>query len=687
MSPCSTPSAGLSFFVSTRGDDRNEGSHEHPFATLERARDMVRTRKQQAGLPTGGIIVWLEDGRYRLATGFSLQAVDSGSADAPITYRACPNHHVVLTGAVPLSREAFKPVTARRILKRIVSPEARAGLLFVDLKAQGLEDFGALRRRGYGIPVPSAPLELFVDGQRMTRARWPNEGTFRMGAVVHDGKSRRRFAFRRRRETFRYEGNRPDHWRRAREVWLDGIFSKDWVWSYNRVAKINHRKRTITLRYAEKYGLLQAGRDALFAENLLEEIDRPGEYYLDVRRGTLYLLPPEGFEDGAPDIQVSRLHTAMLDLQDVSFVSFKDLILDTGRDLAVSCKGGEGCRFERCELRHFACGGFNLEGLSHAVVACHIHHVGGTCIRLAGGDLQTLAPGGMQVENCHIHHWGYWQKAYASAVELHGVGHRVRHCLIHDGPHLALHVGGNDHCIEYNEVHNVVLDFRDMGALYLNQGFYPLRRGTLIRRNYFHHIGQQQDDVHGIYIDNATMGLCVEENVFFAFGSNTNRNVDAVKANGTSYVTVRNNVFIECANTFALSFFLNGWGRQQRADYEQAWAKQLQDLSGCPHARRYPELTAFFEEDRVFPISNVFESNLIYNHTVPRTHPGAFKTTYGPALLLKKGVNPITRDDPGVVDLEAGTFPLCEAVAASWPPGMAPIPFDTIGLQQPAGPG
>ena len=54
----------------------------------------------------------------------------------------------------------------------------------------------------------------------------------------------------------------------------------------------------------------------------------------------------------------------------------------------------------------------------------------------------------------------------AGHLDLDGVGNRVAHNLIHHAPHQAIGFGGNDHVIEFNEIHNVCYESNDAGAIY-----------------------------------------------------------------------------------------------------------------------------------------------------------------------------------------------------------------------------
>lgn len=78
--------SAISVHVSTRGNDAWAGTEERPFATLVRARDVVRALRA-AGPAAGPVTVWLHGGTYLLDRGLVLAAEDSGTTTSPVLYR------------------------------------------------------------------------------------------------------------------------------------------------------------------------------------------------------------------------------------------------------------------------------------------------------------------------------------------------------------------------------------------------------------------------------------------------------------------------------------------------------------------------------------------------------------------------------------------------------------------------
>jgi hypothetical protein len=693
---------GAELHVAPTGSDEAAGTAAQPFRSLERARAAVRALRQ-SGLPAGGVTVWLHGGEYEVRQTFTLGVEDSGTATAPVVYSAAPGQQVRLTGGARLQREWFTPVREEAILLRLISPEARPRLLQADLKAHGLSDYGVLSRHGHhkANTGQTPPLELYVGGKRMTRARWPNPdealpqylkghqkhrlGVVGRSGIVDKGPTMNDPDFMERGGTFTYDFDRPARWTQAEDIWLDGIFAWSWEWSYNQVARLDRDKKQITLRYGEVSGITdQYSSDYFFFENLLEEIDQPGEYYLDRSTGILYLLPPADF--ATAELAVPLLAQPMITLTGASHIVFRNLHFDLSRSAGLTCSGGEGVRVEHCEFSRLSGMAVSLSGKHHGVRGCHLHNIGGAGVGLAGGNLDTLEPSGCFVEDSHIHDFAWYNKVYTPAVSLgyRSVGSRVSHNRIARGPHLAIVVYGNDHLIEYNDIGHVVEDFTDMGAIYANLGQWPLERGTVIRRNYFHDIGQEHHLQNAVYPDNQTMGWLIEENVFARIGGQgPAANSRAVNLNTTSHIITRNNIFVDCTIPCLMGAYSAAMYERSKQQWE-AYFKE-RDLRQLPHAQKYPELLKFWDEPRQYPDTNVFTGNLIYNPNVPLLKQYGKIPLVDGAIIeaggsLQQRDNWVTETDPGFVDAAAGNFALRpEAAVFARIAGFKAIPFGEIG--------
>ena len=442
------------YYVSSAEDDKNAGTVEHPFATLKGARDAIRNLKKNRSFPDGGVTVWIRSGDYQITQTLDFTGEDSGTPDAPIVYAAYPGEKARLFGGRNLNREWFKPVTDAAVLNRVISKAARSRLLECDLGSYGITNCGELQRRGFGCgqnPNPAAPSYLYCGDIRLTLARWPNSdehfpallntydrnrrGVVARKSIIDPGPALKSPEGLHAGGVFSYTFDRPALWMEAEDLWLDGVFSWSWEWSYNKVAKIDPARKHIQLQFGEYSCLTNVySGNWFYAENLLEEIDVPGEYYIDRKHNRIYLLPPDNYASNDP-LYLSFLGDAMMDCHRASDLIFRDLVLDTGRGLGVSLSNCQRVRLEHCEVARFALGGVALGGEHCELVNCHVHDVGGFGITVAGGNTKTLAPGQNTVTNCVIHDWGWYNRVYTAGMDVYGAGNLVTHCRIYNSPH------------------------------------------------------------------------------------------------------------------------------------------------------------------------------------------------------------------------------------------------------------
>ena len=330
-------------YVAPNGNDSGPGTAQQPFSTLGRARDAIRQWKQAERLPAGGVTVWLRAGRYPLQASIAFGPEDSGTAQSPIIYRAAKGADVWLSGAVALSPDRFGPVTDPEVVKRL-PVEARGHVLVADLKAAGVpEDVKELPDKFSGFTNVEVPLlQVLCNGEWMQLARWPNDGFAKFEEIVDTGSGIRDYVAQREKRfrpgVFRYAGNRPSRWDVDRGVWLLGYWARAYVCDVVRAGKIDTARREITWKVPLSFGLDTWGGNRWFALNLIEELDSPGEYYVDRTRRMLYFWPPRPIDRCS--VAVASLTDPMVAFDRAENITLENLGLEGGRQDAVVVKGG-----------------------------------------------------------------------------------------------------------------------------------------------------------------------------------------------------------------------------------------------------------------------------------------------------------------------------------------------------------
>ena len=590
--------SGITLFVAMDGNDTWSGSiaepnsarTDGPFATLERARDEIREIKGSGKMPKGGVTVELRGGVYQRTAPFTLSAADSGCEDAPVTYRARPGEEVRLVGGQTISN--FEPVTDPAILKRL-PPNAHENVLQADLRTLPpnirITDFGAVEGSG---------LELFFNNQPMMLARWPNDGFIKIVDVVGGAPVDVRGTKGDKLGKFVYEGDRPKRWDEENDLWVHGYWFWDWSDQRHKVESIDTERRVISV-LPPYHGYGYRVGQWFYALNLLAELDTPGQWYLDRETGILYFWPPTPLEGGQPTVSVIN---TLVTMENVEYVSFHNITFEVARGTAIEITGGRANRIVGCILRNLRNWAVQISGgAQHGVIGCDIYETGDGGITLSGGNRERLEPAGHYAENNHIHHYSRWNRMYKPAISLNGVGNRASHNLIHNAPHQAIAFSGNDHTIEFNEIHSVCYESNDAGAIYSGRDW--TMRGTMIRHNFFHHInGFEGRGCVGVYLDDMFCGTTISGNLFYKV-------TRAAFIGGGRDCRIENNIFVDCNPALHIDARAMGWAGYHVNDIMKMRLTAMPYKSAL-WIERYPGLVDIWEDEPAAPKGNVVARNI-----------------------------------------------------------------------------
>ena len=590
-------------YVATDGDDAADGSRAHPFKSLLKARDAVRALKAAGGLPAGGVAVVLRGGTYPMTASLELDARDSGERDRPVVWCAEQGERVVLDGGWTVP--AFtKPAADDPVLRRVPA-EARDRVRVADVKGYPRWN-EKMKHYSSGMRVADVP-ELILGNRRLAPARYPNDRWLTVSAIA--GK-----------QTLGKYGNRLakgavvcgelagelERWAAEPELFATGYWRLHW-------SDLTSQVKSIDL----KTGIMEIDRNpdclvggSFFFLNAAAALDAPGEWYLDRARGRLYVIPVEkGFPKGlvGPNdgYRLSSFDKPFVSAKDVHDLRLEGLVLECGRNVAISLSNCRDTVVAGNVVRHFAGQGLLAREVRDLTVRDNVFRSFSCCaLELLGGDRKTLTHAGILVANNEITDVENRVRTYTPCLQLGHVGAEVSNNEFAFAPSSAMRLEGNDFWIVSNLVHDVVYESDDQGAVDIYRD--PSYQGNRYCWNVWRDCSctipkgfSKRVFRGGIRFDGNISGQTVYANRFIRVGTGE---FGGVGACGGRLNVVDNNVFIDCARGMSFGVYpLKHWQtgiRKSVADLVLNAEKGV-DITRPPYSTRYPGLAKLFETDQV----------------------------------------------------------------------------------------
>jgi parallel beta-helix repeat protein len=582
-----------SFYVATNGNDKWSGTlaapvssgNDGPFASLEKARNAIRKLRQNGSKDAFTVLV--RGGIYQLNETFVLEPEDSGTASDPTVFRAFPNEHPILSGAIRINN--FEPYKGQ-IYKANLT----------------------------GIVKDSYPVrQLFANGKRQILARYPNfdprnpigGGFLYVDSTTKEGSKK----------VFRYKEGAVHDWTNLEDAEVVIYPGKNWTNNILTVLSINKNARSITLTQ-DAYHEIKSGNRYYF-QNLIEELDSPGEWYFDRQRKVLYYWPVD--DDSLGTVTMPIVKTILeirgkkygdKDYGTPSYIRVEGFILNGSAGSAIVISGTKSTIIARNTISLAGDNGIEIQnGFENAAVGNDIYEIGGTGITISAGDRKTLTPANNRAENNHIHDTGVFEKGGASGILCRGVGNVVSHNLIHSMPRVGIWLDGNDNLLEYNHIHHVNQETQDSGMIYFAQIDWT-KRGNVIQFNYLHDSGgygrisatelwQTPFDTFGIYMDDWASGTRVLGNIV------TNTASGGIFIHGGRDNVVENNVIIEGGRSGQMVY--SAWLPSHPT--AQKWLPVMYDKIKEMGYTKYPLLSTIKDVQTGAKMSgNSFVRNIVY---------------------------------------------------------------------------
>lgn len=710
---------GQKIFVSAVGDDSGDGSEEEPLRTLEKAIDVANEMREDSDKL---IEILLREGTYSVTN--TIKIINSQKDDPLLKISAYQDEKVTINAGVDIPLSAMS-IANSDFTNAIIDKPNAGSVLQYNLKDAQIEDLGEISLRGHLISdEKEAQAELSLNGEVQKLAGWPNgEYTGLIKPTDSNEYGKRTKSGIANGCSFQVNYDRPSQWSKPEQAWLSGTIGPNYEFDYYPVSRFDSEEKRVYLSRGalEKYYTEPYYR----FENVPEELDEPGEYYIDRQSGMLYFYPPEDAPKDSvltitmstPTLDVSgKAPNSMFRIENSKNIVFENLIFKGGRGSAITGKNNSNIQFINCEINSFGENGIRFDASTDIKISdCKIHDVGQDGILFVScGNYKTLSPSNIVVSNNDIYNFARLERSYKTGIDFgyRCVGATAANNHIHNGPHAGMIFYGVNNDIYGNEFDNLVTEFSDMDALYCNNSNYPWERGNKIHNNYFHDIGKSsmngrhQINVRAIRTDNRGCGLNIYENLFYNIGDggngNGNNGIGAITAEGTRN-RIFNNLFVDCNEAY---FNTLQYKEIETADDGTLYPDTIINSSGVEvantingakvadlkkqmenylpvYGKQFPELYNYFYEHPNMSKTNEFKNNMIINIAIPLSNFNGTQNEEGfkgSQMLTAASGNYVSTSDPGFVSYDNGNLELSSS-ATLLVEGLPKFEMSSFGIQ------
>ncbi|MBE6618145.1 MAG: right-handed parallel beta-helix repeat-containing protein [Ruminococcaceae bacterium] len=503
----------LTIYVATNGKNGANGTEKNPLPTIESARDIIRTLDKS---DFDGINVIIKKGIYIIDKAVMFTAEDSGTKSCPITYIG--EEGAVINGGVHLTASDFASPDKTTESWQYFPEEVKDKLVMLDLHKLGYK--AANEKDFLNIFVNlSSFTPLYCESEKLTVARYPNDECARVredGWFDVYGETPRTEVEGTSKYYVPYYPELSEKFRSWHDVGDAMVWARLgvlWAPDNSQITDIDYENSVFEMPFVGGY----CAKEAMFFYfyHVPEELDIPGEYYIDEATGYLYLYPKDNHATASYSMPKAK---NIIKLDGTSYVNFKGLTFEASNDAIVYGDKLDSVTIDNCTVRNGIRQGIEINGTNLTIQNSFVRSVGRSGIEISGGDVENLIQANNLVYNNLITDWSNVRGVMESAIKFDGscglvISNNEMHSSVDWG------IGGNGAyvTIEYNYLHDLATFEGDGGAIHVTECF-----GTVIRYNLVDNIGYWEEDtkqvdnvgVNAVNIDFDYCDLAIYGNIF-----------------------------------------------------------------------------------------------------------------------------------------------------------------------------